>query len=162
MNLMMQGLQQELIDQHIEQLKANSEQQAQQQIKIYFIMDKVADKLGIQTTEEEINGHIAQLAVQKKIRPERLREEMQRDGSLEQFKIQVREQKCVAKLLESAKITEVEAKLELRKAETPKHKKTAEKPAKKAAAATKRPPAKAPARKKPVKKTKQATRKKKT
>ena len=92
-NLMMQGLQQEQIDQHIEQLKSSSEQQAQQQLKVFFIMDKVADKLGIKTTEEEINGHIAQLAIQKKIRPERLKEEMQRDGSLDQFKSQVREQK---------------------------------------------------------------------
>jgi trigger factor len=178
MNLMMQGLQRELIDQHIDQLKASSEQQAQQQLKIYFIMDKVADKFGIQTTEEEINGHIAQLAIQKKIRPERLREEMQRDGSIEQFKLQVREQKCVAKLLESAKITEVEApvvskvepKLEIPKPHPVRHKKPAEKPTKKAAAVTKRPAAKAPAREKPAKKpalskaegTKPTARKKKT
>jgi trigger factor len=166
MNLMMQGLQRELIDQHIDQLKASSEQQAQQQLKIYFIMDKVSDKLGIQTTEEEINGHIAQLAIQKKIRPERLREEMQRDGSLEEFKLQVREEKCVAKLLETAKITEVEAKPEAPKPHPVRHKKTAEKPvekpAKKAAAPAKHAAAKAPAREKSAKKTKPTARKKKT
>jgi hypothetical protein len=71
-------------------------------------MDKIAEKFGVKTTEEEINGHIAQLAIQRKVRPERLKEEMTRDGSLDQFKLQVREQKCVAKLLETAKITEVE------------------------------------------------------
>ena len=72
-------------------------------------MDKVADKLGIDVTEEEINGHIAQLAIQRGQRPERLREEMQRDGSLAQFSLQVRENKCIAKLLESANITEKKA-----------------------------------------------------
>ncbi len=158
MNLMMQGFAREQIDQHIEQLKAGSEQQAQQQLKIYFIMDKIAGKLGIQTTEEEINGRIAQLAVQRKIRPERLREEMQRDGSLEQFKLQVREQKCVAKLLESAKITEVEPKPEAPKPHPVRHKKPAEKPAKKAATPAKH----APAKEKPAKKTKPIARKKKT
>jgi trigger factor len=181
MNLMMQGLQRELIDQHIEQLKSSSEQQAQQQLKTYFIMDKIADKFGIKTTEEEINGHIAKLAIQKKIRPERLREEMQRDGSLDQFKLQVREEKCVAKLLESAKITEVEApvvsktepKLEKPKPAAPKHKKSEaepkpkppvvsevepKKPAKKAATPAKH----APAKEKSAKKTKPAARKKKT
>jgi trigger factor len=166
MNLMMQGLQRELIDQHIEQLKSSSEQQAQQQLKIYFIMDKVSDKFGIQTTEEEINGHIAKLAIQKKIRPERLREEMQRDGSLDQFKLQVREEKCVAKLLETAKITEVEAKPEAPKPHPVRHKKTAgkpvEKPVKKAAAPAKHAPAKAPAREKSAKKTRPTTRKKKS
>jgi trigger factor len=109
MNLMMQGLQREVIDQHVEQLKNSSEEQARTQLKVYFIMDKISDKLGIQTTEEEINGHIAQLAIQKKIRPERLKDEMTRDGSLDQFKLQVREQKCVAKILETAKITDVDA-----------------------------------------------------
>jgi trigger factor len=140
-----------MIDQHIEQLKSSSEQQAQQQLKIFFIIDKISDKLGIKTTEEEINGHIAQMAIQRKIRPERMKEEMQRDGSLDQFKLQVREQKCVAKLLESAKITEVEAKPEPPKRIAPKHKKTVEKH-----------PKKAPAKEKPEKKTQRPTRKKKT
>jgi trigger factor len=158
-NLMMQGIPREQIDEHIEQLKASSEQQAQQQLKVFFIMDKVADKLGIKTTEEEINGHIAKLATQKHIRPERMKEEMERDGSLEQFKLEVREQKCVTKLLESAKITEVEAKPERAKPIAVKHKKTAEKAVEKHA---KKPSAKAPAKEKPEKKTKSAPRKKKT
>ena len=111
-NLLMQGLPREQLDQHIDQLKASSEQQAQQQLKIFFIMDKIADKFGIKTTDEEINGHIAQLAIQRKVRPERMKEDMQRDGSIDQFTLQVKEQKCVTKLLESAKITEVEPKPE--------------------------------------------------
>ncbi len=178
MNLMMQGIPREQIDGHIEQLKASSEQQAQQQLKVFFIMDKIADKLGIETTEEEINGHIAQLAIQRKVRPERMKEEMERDGSLGQFKQQVREQKCVAKLLETAKITEVAAKAQPAKAKAAKaehskspalhkgsavtSKKTAGKPAKKAAGAAKKSASKGTAEKKTAKKSKSAPRKKKT
>jgi hypothetical protein len=98
-----------------------------------------------------------------------MKEEMQRDGSLEQFKLQVREQKCITKLLELAKITEVEPKAEKHKVEAPKHKKTAEKtpekPAKKAEIAAKHPhtkAAKAQDEKKPAKKAKPTPRKKKT
>jgi len=131
MNLMMQGLQREVIDQHIEQLKNSSEEQAKTQLKVYFIMDKISDKLGIQTTEEEINGHIAQLAMQKKIRPERLKEEMAKDGSIDQFKLQVREQKCVTKILETAKITDVDAPVEAKHEHKHPHKHVASKPAKK-------------------------------
>ena len=69
-------------------------------------MDKVADKLDIDVSEEEINGHIAQLAMQRGQRPERLREDMERDGSLAQFRLEVRQDKCIAKLLETAVITE--------------------------------------------------------
>ncbi len=125
-NLIMQGLSRELIAEQMEQLKANSEERAQVQLKTFFIMDKVADKLEIEVSEEEINGHIAQLAAQQKQRPERMREEMTRDGSLAQFRLEVRQNKCIDKLLETAKITE-------KKPEKPKKAtKTAKKSAKKA------------------------------
>lgn len=111
-NLLMKGLPREQIDRQMEQLRAGSEQQAKQQLKTLFIMNKIADKLEINVTDEEINGHIAQLAIQRGQRPERMREQMLRDGSLTQFKLQVREYKCIAKLLESAKITEKKPKKE--------------------------------------------------
>ncbi|KPL24787.1 MAG: hypothetical protein AMJ75_02780 [Phycisphaerae bacterium SM1_79] len=105
-NLMMRGLSREQIEEHMEQLQASSEEQAKQQLKTFFMMDKVADKLEIDVSDEEINGHIARLAVQRGQRPERMREQMERDGSLAQFKLEVRQDKCIAKLLETAKITE--------------------------------------------------------
>ena len=107
-NLLMRGLSREQIEEQMEQLKAGSEQQAKQQLKTFFIMDKIADKLEVEVSEEEINGHIARLAIQRGQRPERMREQMVRDGSLAQFRLQVREDKCIAKLLESAKMSEIE------------------------------------------------------
>ena len=132
-NLIRQGLPEEYLKEQMEQLRAASEQQAGQQLKTFFIMDKVAEKLNIEVTEEELNGHIAQLAIQRGQRPERLREDMMRDGSLSQFRLQVREDKCVAKLLESAKITEVKPEKE-----TKKKKKAAKKTAHKAATTEKK------------------------
>jgi len=105
-NLIIRGLPREQIEEQMDQLRASSEEQAKEQLKTFFIMDKVADKLEIDVTEEEINGRIAQLAIQRGQRPERMREEMARDGSLAQFSLQVRENKCIAKLLESANVTE--------------------------------------------------------
>ncbi len=132
-NLIRQGLPEEYLKEQMEQLRAASEQQAGQQLKTFFIMDKVAEKLNIEVTEEELNGHIAQLAIQRGQRPERLREDMMRDGSLSQFRLQVREDKCVAKLLESAKITEVKPEKE-----TKKKKKAVKKAAHKAATTEKK------------------------
>jgi len=107
-NLLRQGLSKEQVEQQMDQLKAASDQQAKEQLRTFFIMDKVAEALDIKTTEEEINSYIAQLALQRGQRPERLKEAMARDGSLAQFATQVRDDKCIEKLLESAKITEVE------------------------------------------------------
>jgi trigger factor len=100
------GLSRQQVDEHMEQLRAGSEEQAREQLKTFFIMDKVAEKLDIDVTDEEINGHIAQVAIQRGQRPEKLREQMERDGSLAQFRLDVRQGKCIGKLLESANITE--------------------------------------------------------
>ena len=128
MNLLSRGLSREQIEEQMEQLRASSEEQAKEQLKTFFIMDKVGDKLEIEVTEEEINGRIAQLALHQGQRPERMREEMARDGSLAQFRLEVRQSKCIAKMLESAAITEVEPPKEAEKS-----KKAAKKPAKKTA-----------------------------
>ncbi len=125
-NLMMRGLAREQLEEQMEQLQAGSEEQARKQLKTFFIMDKVADKLEIDASEEEINGHIAQIAIQRGQRPERMREQMERDGSLAQFRLEVRQNKCIAKLLETAKITEKNPEKKAKKA-----KKTAKKSAKK-------------------------------
>jgi trigger factor len=116
-NLIMRGLSREQIDEQLEQLQAGSEQQAEQQLKTFFIMDKVTEKLDISVNEEEINGQIAQLAMQRGQRPEKMREQMERDGSLAQFSLQVRQNKCIAKLLETANVTEKKAKKAKKKAE---------------------------------------------
>jgi len=122
-NLIIRGLPKEQIEEQMDQLRASSEEQAKEQLKTFFIMDEVADKLQIDVTEEEINGRIAQLAIQRGQRPERMREEMARDGSLAQFSLQVRESKCIAKLLESADVTEKKAEKKTAKKQRDKTKK---------------------------------------
>ncbi len=119
-NLLMRGLSREQVDEQMDQLRASSEEQAKEQLKMFFIMDKLAEKLEVSATEEEINSHIAYIAASRGRRPEKMREELARDGSLSQFVINIREQKCIEKILEKAKISDVEP--------------SAEKPAKKAAA----------------------------
>jgi hypothetical protein len=94
----------------MEQLKSSSDEQANEQLKTFFVMDAIAKNLDIKTTEEEINGYIAQVAMYRQVRPEKLREQMSRDGSLAQAALEIREIKCIDKILESAKITEVEPK----------------------------------------------------
>lgn len=131
-NLMMKGLQREQIDSQLEQLKAGSEEQAKKQLKTFFIMDKVAEKLDITVTEPEINGYIAQLAMERNQRPEKMREQMEHDGSLSQLELEIRQEKCIAKILESAKITEKEPETAAPEAEkAPKKKVAPKKPTRK-------------------------------
>jgi FKBP-type peptidyl-prolyl cis-trans isomerase (trigger factor) len=122
-------------------LKTSSDQQAKESLRAFFVMDAVAKKLGIEATQEEINGYIAQAAMYRQVRPEKLREQMARDGSLAEAALEIREIKCIDKILETAKISEVAPEklaAKSKKSEAPAEKKTApkkeaeKKPAKKA------------------------------
>ena len=124
-NLLQRGLSRQQVDEQMEQLRAGSEEQAKQQLKTFFIMDKVAEKLEIDVSEEEINGHIARVAIQRGQRPEKLKEQMERDGSLSQFRLDVRQGKCISKLLESANITEQAPEEKAEKSKKPRKKKSA-------------------------------------
>jgi len=128
-NMLMQGMAKEQVDEQMDQLRASSEQQAAEQLKLYFVMAKIADKFEVEVSEEEINGHIAYVAATRGRRPEKMREELGRDGSLAQFALQVREEKCIEKILEKAKITEVEPKKPTTKKKTAKKKTTKKKEA---------------------------------
>ena len=107
-NMLMRGVPKEEVEEQMDQLRASSAQQAEEQLKLFFIMSKIADKFEVEVTDEEINGHIAMAAAQRGRRPEKMREELAKDGSLAQFAMQVREHKCIEKILENAKIVEVE------------------------------------------------------
>jgi len=128
-NLLIRGAKREDVEERMEELRASSAQRAEEQLRLFFIMSKVAEKLEVpEASEEEVNGYIAQVAASRQRRPEKMRQELARDGSLEQFKLQVREQKCIEKILESANITEVKADKATKKAA----KKTTKKAAKEA------------------------------
>ena len=105
--MLLQGAKAEDIKKQMEQLKASSEEQARESLKAFFIMDAVAKKFGIEATDEEINGYIAQAAMYRQVRPEKLREQMSRDGSLAEAAMEIREIKCIDKILETAKISKV-------------------------------------------------------
>lgn len=154
-SMLMKGLKPDKIEEEMKTLQANSDVQAKEQMKLFFVMDKIAEKLGIEVSPEEINGHIAQVAAQRGKRPEKMREELARDGSLAQFSLQIREQKCVEKMLESAKITEVaadKAEKKTAKKKTAKKKTTAKKTEKKEDAEKKPAAKKTVAKKKTTKK----------
>ena len=115
----------------------SSEQDAQNELKRLFIMDAVAEKLDVEVDENEVNGRIAMMAVQSGRRPEKMRDEMIRDGQIDQLFIQIREEKAIEKLLESATVNEIsEEEWEAKKggdavAEKPKKKTTKKKSSKK-------------------------------
>ncbi len=108
MDLLMRGIPQDQVMSQIEALRAGAADEASRELKLFFILQKIATDQDTDVDETELNGRISMLASQRGERPERVKQEMAKDGSLANLYIQMREQKALDKVLESAAIEEVE------------------------------------------------------
>jgi trigger factor len=106
-DLMQQGVPQEMIQENLTKLRAAASEQAVQDMRLAFILGKYADDEKIVVADEEINARIADMARQYNRRPERMRQEMESDGSLAVMVDRMHEEKSLDKLLELAEITDV-------------------------------------------------------
>jgi trigger factor len=107
-DLMMRGLSREQIEANIEKLRAGADEEAARELKLFFILQKLAADLGVDVDEAELNGRIAMLAAQRGRRPEKLKQDMAKDGSLANLYLQMREQKALDRVLQDATIEEVD------------------------------------------------------
>jgi trigger factor len=108
--LLSRGVPIDQIRANVEVLKQGAADEGLRELKLFFILQKVATDKNIDVDEAELNGQIAMIAIQRGQRPETLKKEMQSDGSLANLYVQLREQKALDALLEGAKVEEVELK----------------------------------------------------
>ncbi len=106
--LLMRGMPEEQVDARIEALKVNVKDEALRDLKLFFILQKIAGDFSVDVNAAELNGRVSLLAAQSGKRPEKLKQEMTADGSLLSMYIQMREQKAIDKILETAKVEEVD------------------------------------------------------
>lgn len=72
-----------------------------------FIMERLCETLKIETSEDEVNGRIAQIAMRQNMRPEKLRQELIRSGRGPMLISQIRHEKAADRLIEMAEIAEI-------------------------------------------------------
>jgi len=123
------------IEAQIDALRTSAREQVQRDLKLGFIMEKVAEQLDVTVSEEEVNTEIARIARRYGRRFDRVRDELAQRGLLPGLAEQIRDVKCVEFLLRDAKIVEVdEPPAETRKGRKAPARKTAKKTTKKPAA----------------------------
>ena len=116
-DLMSRGVPQAQIEANIEKLKTGAEEAAVRELKMYFILERLAEQLEIKVDEAELNGQVAMMAAQYGERPEKMKQQLSKDGTLENMYLKLRENRALDKVIESAKIEDVELpKLEEAKA----------------------------------------------
>jgi trigger factor len=108
--LMMRGMGVEQIRANLDRLTAGAADQARNELKLFFALSKIAADNNIEVDESEVNGQIAYMAMMQNQRPEKLKQTMANSGQLSDLWLSLREKKALDKLLETAKIEEVEIK----------------------------------------------------
>ncbi|RME37568.1 MAG: trigger factor, partial [Planctomycetota bacterium] len=102
------GLPETEIEKHLDELRDKAREQTVRDLKLFFILEKIAEQLDIQVSEEEINGAIAEIARRSNRRFDRVRDELAKRDGLTVLYLKLRDRKVLDHLLGQAKITEVE------------------------------------------------------
>jgi len=105
--LMLNGVPRDEIERNLDQIEKEAVEDANRELKLAFIMAKLAEVEGIEVTEDEVNAHIAEMARRQRRRPERLRQDLEADGTLGELRVAIRERKAIERVLESAEIEDV-------------------------------------------------------
>ncbi|MCK6455303.1 MAG: trigger factor [Phycisphaerae bacterium] len=106
------GVPQEEIVKHADELRTSAANEAIESLKLYFIMDRLAEQLGVEVSEEEINAQIAAIARQYHRRFDRVRDELAQGDGLSALYMEIRDEKCLERLLEDAEIEETKGPAE--------------------------------------------------
>jgi len=109
MELTMRGIPRDQIEANIEALRGGAMDEAVRELKLFFILQQVALDKKVDVDEAELNGRVAMLAAQRARRPEKMKQDMAKDGTLSNLYIQMREQKAVDAILQDATIEEYDA-----------------------------------------------------
>lgn len=106
-DLLYRGLNEHQIDEQMAELRSASNETARRELKLFFVLAKVASHLGIQVAEQEVMGRIAQIAAERGVRPEQLRRELMENNQVPFIVQQIREHKALDALVAKAKVSEM-------------------------------------------------------
>ncbi len=107
MELVYRGVSQGEIERQMAEIRRTSDESAKRDLKLFFILSRAAQDMGVQITPEEVNGRITQMAAQRGMRPDKLAEELHNSGQLNLIAQQIREHKTLDAIVEKAKVEEV-------------------------------------------------------
>ncbi|MEL6497924.1 MAG: trigger factor [Planctomycetota bacterium] len=107
--LMYRGMDAAQIEENIARLRAASATEAVRELKLLFILSRVAEAKEVSVAEAELNGAIVSMARRQNQRPEALRDQLIKSGQINTIYQQMMEHKALDAIVASAKIDDVTA-----------------------------------------------------
>jgi trigger factor len=108
MELMYRGVDAQKIEEKIGELRAASAANAARDLKLFFVLDRAAEKLDVKVSDAELNGRIAQIALSRGERPEKLRQDLISRNQIGTVYGQIREHKTMDAIIAKAKIEDMD------------------------------------------------------
>ncbi len=108
MELMYQGVDPDTIEERLADMRESSNEVATRELKLFFVLDKLAHDSEVQITEQDVQGAIIQMAMARGVQPAQLRDELIQSGQIQAIAQQVREHKTLDAVLDKCKVNEVD------------------------------------------------------
>ncbi len=104
MRLSMRGIPEEEITKRMDDLRASSEQAAERDFRLFFMLMKIAEAEKLFVTENEVEAAIARLANHYQKSTHKMAQELEQREMLSELRTQMRLDKTIAFLIDNAKI----------------------------------------------------------
>ena len=108
MEMLQSGVPQTEIERARDEMRAKAHDQVVRDLKLYFILERIAEDREIDVNEEQLNAAISQIARRTGKRFDRVRDELSKRDGLTTLYLQLRDEKVLAALVADAEVTEVE------------------------------------------------------
>ncbi len=103
-----QGQAEQTIEKQVDELRSTVSAEVANDLKLFFIMEKIAEEMEIDVQDDEMNGEIARIAQQSGKRFDRVRDELAKGDGLTALYLRLRDDKILDVLLGNAEVKEVE------------------------------------------------------
>ena len=123
MDLLRRGVPESDVKKAADEMRAAAQEQVMRDLKLFFILERVAEDRDIKVSEDQINGAIADIAARSGKRFDRVRDELSRGDGLTSLYLRIRDEQIFDELLAEASVTEKEIPKPARKKAAPKKKK---------------------------------------
>ncbi len=131
MELLQSGVPATEIERVQDEMRSKAHDQVIRDLKLFFILEKIAEGREIDVNEEQLNAAISQIARRTGKRFDRVRDELSKRDGLTTLYLQLRDEKVLDSLVADGEVTEVEGPKKKSTKAAAKKKKTAEPKAKK-------------------------------
>ncbi len=109
LEMLYRGTDPQVVEARLAESRAASADESRRRLKLFFVLAKLAESLGVEATEGEVNGRIAAIARSRSMRPDALRAELEKSGRLGEVALQIREHKAADRVIAKATLTDVPA-----------------------------------------------------